>query len=201
MDLGEREPTEIESRIELERSRLPAERVVESMRVVVRPADFLHDVGRQRIVFERSRDLRNRFIRSTACIEEMRVIVAAAGEVRTQLDCAREFALGTRPIVVVPHRVHAQRRMRFAQHRVESQRAFGVLLALRKRRRRRQEVDAQLHLRVGEAGVRERVGGIADDRLLEVGNRRLESVFAVAIPEVAALQIEPVRFRVCRRPS
>src|SRR5215471_1320242 len=117
------------------------------------------------------------------------------GLVGIELDGTPKLLLRPFPIKLVVPLEQRERGVRFSERGVELERPLGGSLCLRINRNRRLHPKPRHGaIRVTQAGVSGCEGGISRDRLLEITDGLLEAVLRVLPVEVAAPQVQLVRF-------
>ncbi len=105
-----------------------------------------------------------------------------------EFEAAFEFFLSLLPLPIVKPQRGCQRRVGFAEIRVELQGRHRGCFAFRERVLRRQiAVPSEEHVGFGHTSVGESVAGVLLDRLLKVADRFVEPFFRPSVPMMTAL--------------
>src|SRR5215471_225823 len=124
------------------------------------------------------------------------------GLVGIELDGTPKLLLRPFPIKLVVPLEQRERGVRFSERGVELERPLGGSLCLRINRNRRLHPKPRHGaIRVTQAGVSGCEGGISRDRLLEITDGLLKTVLRVLPVEVAAPQVQLVRFGIRQLPG
>src|SRR5207248_961059 len=114
-----------------------------------------------------------------------------------QLDGPPKFALRRWPVPVVEAQLIAERRMGLGERGLERERLEGSGSRFRHAFAGEEiRPTRQCKVRVGDAGVHERISRIMRQGLLEVRERLLDGSEAALVVEVASLEIQLVRLDV-----
>ena len=156
---------------------------------VVDPGLIEIDGQRQRIELVGFLDLAQSLVGTSDHPEVVRVGVMRGGVARIERDAAAQRRFRLRPFPVVHDQHDPQRRVAFSHQRIEIDGPLCGGARFRHHLAGRLAVEAEHGVRVGQAGVGERVRRIEVDRFFEVLERGLESFHAELVPVVASAQI------------
>src|SRR2546429_426348 len=187
--------------VQLQRLAQPGDGLVVAMRVVEhgRPAR-VEDHG-QGIELDRLLHLAQRVCRRSYDDRVPRLEQVRGAVLRVEGDGSGQLLFGRRPIPVVIQADDPERRVRFGERAVEQQRPLRGRLRLGEALPRGVVAPDREHAGgVAQAGVGGGVQGIGPHRLLEVlGTAAQQARLGPQAEEIAAFQVQVVRFRTRRR--